>query len=290
MKRSIFIMAAAVICASATMLVAGETNWISQLGRLAQDTTDVRSTMEQVDAPYKQEFAARLLRAANTLPLDPEAKNERIARIAHELVAGAKTFDEKVATLCTVFTKTEPMYLSGVADTFSVGLNVASNGLSQVDFIDIATNVIACVERKTVGDPDALLRVTMTIATFLRAAGPTVDLEPTLLAALSDSGMAELVQPVLGAAAKREYGPMLRSNSAERSGGANVFVAAKAASMAMPGAPLFLVTDIPSVGVGGLGSSSGLSGRSFKGVDARPMEPERPPRPPTPYNGQTINP
>ena len=280
MKHFILIMTAAVVGAAAMAATTTEINWTSQLGQLVQNTDGVRSMMEQVGAPNQQEFAARLLRAANTLPLTPEAKNERIARIAHELVAGAKTGEEKIATLSTIFVKTAPKYLSGVSDTLSVGLEIGRNGLSQADFLNIATNVISDVERRTAGDPDQLLRVTMTIATFLRAAGTALDLEPALLAALSDSGLAELVQPVLGPATKKDYDPMLKANAAEGSGGSNAFVAFS--TVAAPGEPLFHIGAIPTVGVGGW--RSGIGGSSFKGVDARPVEP------PSPYRGQVITP
>ena len=96
MRQSMAVVAAVALGVALSGL-AQTVNWVGSLGRLAQDPSGVRSMMQQVDAQDKQAFVQRLLRAVGTMPLTQEEKNARIARIAHELVAGAKTVEEKMA-------------------------------------------------------------------------------------------------------------------------------------------------------------------------------------------------
>ena len=233
--------------------------WTSQLGRLAQAPEEVRAVMEGLKGEEAQAFAGRLLRAANTLPLAPAEKNQRIARIAHELVAGSKTADGKAETLITIFTQASAAYLAGIADVLSAGLDIKLNGISQEEFLKIAKTVITRVGEETAGDPDALIRVTMTIATFLRAAGTGLDLEPVLLACLADADLASVVKNVIGAAVKGDYGPMLQANATARSGAGNWFVG----RIEAPGEPL-----LPPVGnqAGWMGTDGGFGGQGIGGT------------------------
>ena len=259
-------------------------SWQKQLGALVQDPQGIRAVLAGLGADEAQTFAAQLLRAANTLPLAADAKNQRLARIAHELVAGSQGTDGKQDTLVTIFIHSNPAYLSGIADVLSVGLEMNLNGITQEEFLRVATNVITRVEQATVGDADALVRVTMTIATFLRAAGTNLDLEPVLLACLSNADLASVVKNVLGGAVQGNYGPMLQANERDRSGAGNWFIG----HVQAPGGPL-----LPSWGNqagwmgfdGGFGS--GIGGTGLGGAGAIPRDDELPP-PPPPYLGQTI--
>ncbi len=266
------------VAASAATVWSQEINWVNQLGRLAQDPTAVRETMGKVDPGQKQEFVARLLRAVGTIPLSLEEKNKRVARIAHEVVAGSTDADEKKDTLVTVFSKVDPTFLSGVSDTLAIGLDMKRNELSPDAFLDIATNVITRVDQQTVGDPDALVRVTMTIATFLRAAGNDLEFEPLFLACLADTGFAGVVKNVVGSAAKGDYEPMLQANGYDRTGPGNWFVG----EVQTPGNPLLPLWGTQSgwIGTDG-GFGAGIGGTGLGGAGALPTPAE-------PYAGQRI--
>ncbi len=276
MKKAINVVI--LVAASAATVWSQDINWVNQLGRLAQDPTVVRDTMGKVDPAQKQEFVARLLRAVGTIPLPLEEKNKRVARIAHEVVAGSADAAEKKDTLVTVFSKVDPTFLSGVSDTLSIGLDMKRNELSQEAFLDIATNVITRVDQQTVGDPDALVRVTMTIATFLRAAGTDLDLEPLFLACLADASFAGVVKNVVGAAAKGDYEPMLQANGYDRTGPGNWFVG-KSQTPADPLLPLW-GTQSGWIGTDG-GFGAGIGGTGLGGAGALPT-------PAQPYFGQRI--
>lgn len=260
---------------------AKDASWRSQLGALVQDPQGVRAVMAGLSGDEAQTFAAQLLRAVNTVPLSAVEKNQRMARIAHELVAGSQGVGGKQDVLVTIFTKANPAYLSGIADVLSVGLEMSRNGVSQEDFLRIATNVITRVHQASIGDPDALIRVTMTIATFLRAAGTGVDFEPLFLACLSDADLAGVVKNVIGPAVKGNYDLMLQANETERSGAANWFVG----HVEAPGYPLLppLGTQMGWMGTDG-GFGLGIGGTGLGGAGALP-----PPPPPSPYNGQIID-
>jgi hypothetical protein len=256
-------------------------SWQSQLGGLVQDPQGVRAVMAGLSGGEAQAFATQLLRAANTVPLSAVEKNQRIARIAHELVAGSQGVAGKQDVLVTIFTQANPAYLSGISDVLSVGLEMSRNGVSQDEFLKIATNVITRVHEASIGDRDALIRVTMTIATFLRAAGTSVDFEPIFLACLSDPDLAGVVKNVLGPAVKGNYDPMIQANQADRSGAGNWFVG----HVEAPGYPLLPPwgTQMGWLGTDG-GFGSGIGGTGLGGAGAIP-----PPAPPPPYNGQIIN-
>ncbi|NLF19230.1 MAG: hypothetical protein GX595_18530 [Lentisphaerae bacterium] len=234
--------------------------------------------MQQVDAQDKQAFVERLLRAARTIPLAQEEKNTRIARIVHELVAGAKTTEEKMATLCTVFSKADPAYLAGISDVLAAGLDAGRNGLSQGDFLDVATNVTACVMARTEADGDALIRVAMATATFLRAAGGDQKLADSILGSLGDSDLAGVVRNVAQAAAKGDYGPMLEANAVDRSDMADWFVG----GIHLPVEPLMHSTGVQYVWNLATGALlPGTGGTAFGGRDALPSAA-------LPYAGQKI--
>ena len=303
----------------ATMLILGafcaatvgakDSSWQSQLGGLVQDPQGVRAVMAGLSGGEAQTFAAQLLRAANTVPLSAVEKNQRIARIAHELVAGSQGVAGKQDVLVTIFTQANPAYLSGIADVLSVGLEMNRNSVSQEEFLRIATNVITRVHQASIGDPDALIRVTMTIATFLRAAGAGVNFEPDealakpksnvaptngppeiagndlimlrtwmrgFLACLSDADLAGVVKNVIGPAVKGNYDPMIQANQADRSGPGNWFVG----HVEAPGYPLLPPwgTQMGWLGTDG-GFGSGIGGTGLGGAGAIPA---------LPYNGQII--
>ncbi|MBM4165013.1 MAG: hypothetical protein FJ222_11330 [Lentisphaerae bacterium] len=255
-------------------------SWHSQLGGLVQDPQGVRAVMAGLSGEEAQAFATQLLRAANTVPLSAVDKNQRMARIAHELVAGSQGVTGKQDVLVTIFTQANPAYLSGIADVLSVGLEMSRNNVSQEEFLRIATNVITRVHEANIGDRDALIRVTMTIATFLRAAGTGVEFEPIFLACLSDADLAGVVKNVLGPAVKGNYDLMIQANEADRSGPGNWFVSPVQA----PGYPLLPPwgTQMGWLGTDG-GFGLGIGGTGLGGAGAIP------PPPPLPYNGQVID-
>lgn len=252
--------------------------WQRQLGALVNDPQGIRAVMADLGAEEAQSFASRLLRAANTLPLAADAKNQRLARIAHELVAGSRGIEGKQDALVAIFAQANPAYLSGIADVLSAGLEMSLNGIPQEEFLRVATNVITRVEQATVGDADALVRVTMTIATFLRAAGTTLDLEPILLACLSSADLASVVANVIGPAVAGKYDPMLQANGLDRSGAGNWFLGHVQAT----GEPLLPPWGNQAgwMGYDG-GFGSGIGGTGLGGAGAIPP-------PAVPYRGQTI--
>lgn len=281
--RQIAVFMAVGVVGAALSGVAQTVNWASNLGQLAQDTTGVRATMQQVEARDKQVFAERLLRAVKTMPLTQEEKNARIARVAHELVAGAKTVEEKQETLSTIFAKTDPTYLSSVSDVLASGLDVGRNGLSQSNFLNVATNVIASVVSRTAGDPDALLRVTLATSTFIRAAGGDQKLIDAIMNSLGDSDFAGVVRNVVGPASKGDYEPMLAANEADRANVSRWYVGVAT----LPLDPLMYPTGSQftweRVAAGGV-VVAGIGGLGFGGSDALP------PNPALPYAGQKIGP
>jgi len=252
---------------------AKDSSWLSQLGGLIQDPQGIRAVMTDLGAEEAQSFASRLLRAANTLPLAAAAKNERLARISHELVMGSQGVEGKQDVLVMIFVQSNPAYLSGIADVLSVGLKMDLNGINQEEFLRVATNVIMRVEQETIGDADALVRVTMTIATFLRAAGTNLELEPILLACLSNADLAGVVKNVIGPAVTGNYDPMLQANEKERSGAGNWFLG----HVQKPGKPLLAPWGNQAgwMGFDG-GFGPGIGGTGLGGAGA------------IPYLGQTI--
>ncbi|NLL84835.1 MAG: hypothetical protein GX230_11440 [Lentisphaerae bacterium] len=262
-----------VFAAMAVTCMAQSPNWVAQLGNLAQDTTNVRETMKQVEPHDKQFFAERLLRAVKTIPLAQEDKSARFANVAHELVAGAQNIEEKQSTLSTIFSKADPRYLSGISDTLASGLEITKNGISEDAFLGIATNVIASVTDRTAGDPDALTRVTMATATFLRAAGARDSVKDAILASLGTSGFADQVREVVVAAANGNYEPMLAANEAAKALSPQWYVG----RTSPPGEPLLH----PVGSFYSFSRMTGVDGLSFGGVDAIPSAAQ-------PYYGQNI--
>jgi len=269
-----FLSYAFLVAAMTATAWAQSANWVSSLGVLAQDTTQIRAMMERVEPVDKQFFAERLLRAVKTIPLPQEDKSARFARVAHELVAGAKGLDDKKATLVTIFSKADIKYLGSISDTLAAGLSVERNNISRESFIDIATNVVRGIKEATISDPNSLQRVTITVATFLRAGGGAQELNDPILASVGKGDFADKVRAVAPQVAKGDY-EQLSSVAALERGEQPAWLAD----------PLLLPSEPQMHPVGdfaALGRVGGLEGTGFGRTEAIP-------RPALPYFGQRIN-
>jgi hypothetical protein len=236
-------------------------------GDLAQNPTKIAAAMKDLNAEDAQTFAAALLKAANTLPVAADVKNGLLAQVAHQLVAGCKNNESKKDMLVTIFTQADPQSLPGISDVISVGLRVGQekneNNITKAEFLEIAKYVITRVEKKTSADAatgtkadaNALIRITMTIATFQRVEGTGLNegkgLTPAEKSSLVGSLVSKDIQTVVGnvvaAAVLKNYKPMCLANGIDAKGNPTVSLT-KANTTTVLKKPLGFVGTTPQVG------------------------------------------
>ena len=249
-----------------TVAVAKEPSWQSELGALARNPNGIGAAMKNLSAEEAQAFATALLKASNTLPVPADVKNGLLAQIAYQLVAVCQGNDRKKDMLVTIFTQADPKSLPGISDVISAGLKVGTekneNNITKAEFLEVAKDVIKSVEQKTgadavtgaKADANALIRITMMIATFeqVRGTGLNEGLSPVEKSSLVGSLVSEDIKKVVGnvvaAAVLKDYTPMCLANGTDANGNPTVSLT-KANTSTVPEKPLgFVGTLTPRVG------------------------------------------
>ena len=237
-------------------------------GDLAQNPTKIAAAMVGLSAAEAQTFAAAVLKAANTLPVAANVKNGLLAQIAYHLVLSCQSSDSKKSMLVTVFTQADPKSLPSISDVISAGLKVGmeknENNITKAEFLQVAKDVIKSVEQKTSADaaagtkadPNALIRITMTIATFQEVKGTglnegqglTQEEKSSLVGSLVSADIQTVVGNVVAAAVLKDYKPLCLANGTDANGNPTVSLT-KANTTTAPKQPLgFVGTVTPRVG------------------------------------------